>query len=253
MIDHGAWKTLDDALDRWTAVERRARLWLRDDDAIEPTKALDRLLGLTAAHSIPLTLAVIPAPTGTELAERLAAGAGLSVAVHGWSHKNHASIDEKKQELGSHRPAEIVLGELRQGHDRLRELYPHQFVPMLVPPWNRVAPALVPALGGCGFSCLSVYGPSKTTSPIPLVNTHLDIMDWHGTGGGRGHGELVSGLIGELQRRFDGDPEPVGVLTHHLVHDETAWEFVEHLLRVTAGHPAVEWVSVADMLPGRRG
>lgn len=253
MSDHEAWKALDGALDRWTAVGRRARLWLRDDDAIEPTTALDRLLGLTTAHSIPLTLAVIPAPTGTELAERLAAEAGLSVAVHGWSHKNHAPIDEKKQELGSHRPAETVLGELRQGHDRLRELYPQQFVPMLVPPWNRIDAPLVPALAGCGFSCLSVYGPSKTTSPIALVNTQVDIMDWHGTGGGRDHGELVSGLIGELQRRFDGDPEPVGVLTHHLVHDKTAWEFVERLLLATSGHPALEWVSVADMLRGRPG
>src|SRR5216684_8019215 len=63
------WLDLERELDAWRAAGRSATLWWRDDDAVRPTPALDRLLAIAAG--VPLALAVIPGPTGAPLAERL--------------------------------------------------------------------------------------------------------------------------------------------------------------------------------------
>ncbi len=41
------------ALDRLQAQGKIAHFWLRDDDAVEPTSALDRVLSLTGASAVP--------------------------------------------------------------------------------------------------------------------------------------------------------------------------------------------------------
>ncbi|MBL9053453.1 MAG: polysaccharide deacetylase family protein, partial [Tabrizicola sp.] len=144
------------------ALSRRstpAVFWWRDDDAVAPTSALDRLLDLSTAHAAPCLLAVIPKPTGPELASRLGRAPLVKVGVHGWSHENHAPAGSKKAELGPQRPARVQLEELRQGLEKLQALYPKKLVPVLVPPWNRIDPALIPGLSGLGFGGISVYGP----------------------------------------------------------------------------------------------
>ncbi len=233
-------------LDRWHQAGKVAQFWLRDDDAIEPTGPLDRLLDISAAFAVPLTLAVIPAHTGEALADRLRREPLCSVAVHGWSHRNHAGPDEKKQELGRHRPAADVLAELKRGFDQLAELHREQFVPMLIPPWNRIDAALVPQLTGLGYSALSVYGPEKPAA-LPLVNTHVDVMDWHGTRGGRDRQALAVEIAARLRFMFDHGGA-MGLLTHHLVHDEAVWDFMTALFTVTADHPACRWTPVAEIL-----
>lgn len=232
---------LRNAIDTVAAQGRKVRLWLRDDDAVEPTEALDRLLELTHEHMVPVTLAVIPKDTGTPLIRRLDKAPHSSVALHGWSHHNYASAAEKKQELGLQRTAPVVLAELKEGFDKLAALYSARFIPMLVPPWNRIAPALLPELPSLGLKLLSVFGKEQPTSPIPLVNTHVDIMDWHGTGGGRPADALFAELAGWIGR--EDAPPMIGILTHHLVHDAAAWAFLKALLAITATHPACEWVS----------
>ncbi|MBY3050123.1 polysaccharide deacetylase family protein [Rhizobium laguerreae] len=248
MTDGIAWEPLRRELDRWQAAGRVARLWLRDDDAVEPTPDLETLLALTGESGVPLALAVIPGLTGETLAVRLAEEAGVAVAVHGWSHTNHAGAERKKQELGGERPAEVVLGELGQGLRLLQRLHPACFLPVLVPPWNRIDAALIPALPSLGFAALSVYGRAKQDGPMPLLNTHVDIIDWHGTRGGRSAGELVADLVAELDDRFAGSDEPIGVLTHHLVHDAAAWDFLSALFATTGRHPAVRWSPASALL-----
>ncbi|MBB4440819.1 MULTISPECIES: polysaccharide deacetylase family protein [Rhizobium] len=248
MTDAIAWDPLRRELDRWQAAGRVARFWLRDDDAVEPTQALETLIALARQSEVPLTLAVIPGLTGEALAVRLAEETSVTVAVHGWSHTNHAGPERKKQELGGERPAEVVLGELGEGFRLLERLHPARFLPVLVPPWNRIDPALIPALPGLGFAALSVYGRARQDGPVPLLNTHVDIIDWHGTRGGRSEAELVAELVAELRDRFAGSDEPVGVLTHHLVHDRAAWDFLSALFAVTGGHPAVRWSPASELL-----
>lgn len=228
-------KTLDEVAEQG----RKVRLWLRDDDAVEPTEPLDRLLDVTSAQAVPCTLAVIPKDTGETLVRRLEDAPLVSVALHGWSHHNHAPMGEKKQELGLHRPQQMVLAELKAGFDKLAALYPQRFIPMLVPPWNRLAQSLWPELPALGLKQLSVFGKEREGSPIPLVNTHVDIMDWHGTGGGRPADELFAELAGWMARV--DTPPLIGILTHHLVHDAAAWAFLDSLLAITSTHPACEW------------
>jgi peptidoglycan/xylan/chitin deacetylase (PgdA/CDA1 family) len=246
MTTDDVWAPLLIELDRWHSAGKVAHLWLRDDDAIAPTPALEQLLDLSARHHVPMTLAVIPSGTGQPLADRLAQAPLISVTVHGWSHTNHSGANEKKQELGTQRPAEIVLGELAEGFRRLRALYPDRFVPVLVPPWNRIAAPLIPALAGLGFQALSVFGAEKS-SAMPMINTHVDLIEWHGNRGGRDHSALVTEIVKRLGEMFDNG-RMMGLLTHHLVHDQAAWDFLEAVLARTTGHPGCRWTPLSDML-----
>jgi peptidoglycan/xylan/chitin deacetylase (PgdA/CDA1 family) len=243
------WDPLVAELARWEEAQRVADFWLRDDDAVEPTAALDRLLDLTGRFAVPVCLAVIPQPTGPALAERLRHAHGASVAVHGWSHHNHASPTEKKQELGPQRPASIVLGELRDGLARLHTLHGEKLDPLLVPPWNRIDTAVLDGLADGGFEAISVFGPERP-GPLPTINTHVDIMDWHGTRGCRDHAVLAAEFSRQMQRAFDGRAATTGILTHHLVHDESAWAFLEKLFSITAAHPACVWRHARELIPG---
>ncbi len=234
------------ALDARAARGETARFWLRDDDAVEPTPALDRLIGLTADHAVPCLLAVIPAHSGARLATRLDGAPHVSVAQHGWSHMNHAAPTAKKCELGADRPLPEVLSELAAGMTRLRSWHGPRFLPILVPPWNRIAPAVADALGALGFQALSVFGPEKT-GRIPRLNTQIDLIDWHGNRGGRDPAALVADLLAAL----DAGLPDIGLLTHHLVHDAAAWRFVADLLGHTSRHPACQWHGAQNLLHDR--
>jgi hypothetical protein len=251
-------------LDRYADAGRTAHVWLRDDDAIEPTAALDRLLSLTSAYGVPATLAVIPAATGPALSDTLSHVQDVDVVVHGWSHANHAGSGSKKAELGAERPAATVLWELGQGFRQLSQAHGARFQPVLVPPWNRVDAGLLPHLSDLGFRALSVFGPEKP-GPMPLINTHVDVMDWHGTRGCRDWGTLDDEIAARLDACLANclaaclaadavSPKPwkggnsMGLLTHHLVHDEAVWAYLERLFRATSGHPACRWTGIGALL-----
>jgi peptidoglycan/xylan/chitin deacetylase (PgdA/CDA1 family) len=242
------WQQLHAELPRWAEAGRIADFWLRDDDAIEPTAALDRLLLLAARNAVPVTLAVIPAYAQKTLADRLQAENKVAVAVHGWAHANRAPENEKKEELGPHRPRQVVLDELAEAKTTIDQLFGDRALPLLVPPWNRIDKALLPALGGLGFAAVSVYGRAKP-APIHVVNTHVDPIDWHGGRGCRDISAMIGELTEELRwRRQTGSNEPIGVLTHHLVHDEAVGLFLEGLFEATAANPACRWASARELI-----
>lgn len=239
----------DAARDRFAGLlnEARARsiriaFWWRDDDATTATPELDRLLALAAHHGVPIALAVIPKDATTELAERLADEPQVSVLQHGWQHQNHSPPDEKKMELGAHRPLSEMLEELSQGRARLEWLFPQRFLPVLVPPWNRIAAAVRETRGDARLIGFSAFGPAPPDE-AHSVNTHLDIIDWR-TRGPLPRAEAFVLLCREMERRLGGDPEPLGLLTHHLLHQEPSWAFLDELLETTTGHDAVTWPSV---------
>lgn len=233
-----AWSHLREELARR---ETPLRLWLRDDDATMLTPALDKLLGLTAAFSVPVTLAVIPALTGKPLAQALSPH-GTPV-IHGWTHSNHAPPPEKKQELGPHRPLKLVEDDLTAAISRMMELYGDRFVRMLVPPWNRIRPDVLPRLPSLGFEALSAFGPAPSRPPLPVFNTHVDLIDWRGTRGCRDEAALIGELLAQAE-----EPEPIGILAHHLVHDAAAWAFLEKLFTLTRLFPNVRWLSARGLV-----
>ena len=234
-----SWPDLAAELARWRAAGRVPRFWWRDDDAVAPSAALDRLLAIVAAQRLSPALAVIPACAAPALAERLN-GQPIALLQHGYAHQNHAPPGEKKAELAAHRPVPNMLAELRRGAERLAALFGAN-TRVLVPPWNRIDARLVEALPAGGFTGLSSYRPRPTAHPtrgLTMVNCHVDIVDWRER---RFVGEATAlGLaLGHLAARRAGlaDPdEPTGLLTHHALNEPEAWRFVETLVdNVRAG------------------
>jgi hypothetical protein len=251
----GPWAALRAELDRWAMAGRTATLWWRDDDACTATPALGRLLAIAGAHRVPVTLAVIPARAEPALIRAIDACDAATVVQHGYAHANHAAAGERNQELGEHRPVASCLDELGRGRARLAAMAGARFLPVLVPPWNRIASAVTAALPAGGFAGLSTFGPR----PRPFVaaglvqcNTHVDVVAWRRgrqfVGDAAALERLTDHLAARRAGRVDGD-EPTGLLTHHLVADPATWLFVESLLMRTQRHPAAEWLG-ADALFG---
>ncbi|MGE0238430.1 MAG: polysaccharide deacetylase family protein [Parvibaculaceae bacterium] len=242
------WQPVHDELDRWRDLGLAVELWLRDDDAVEPTPALDRLIALTAEFAIPVALAIIPARSGPALAVRLVAAPHVHPVIHGWSHANHAPPPEKKQELGPHRPRAVILDDLRVGLARLSGLYGERLAPMLVPPWNRIDPALLDDLPSLGFAALSAFGRKLRSLPgLAIVNTHVDIIDSHAGNACRDHAWLIAALARELAEARIAGGRPIGILSHHLVSDDAAFRFLRDLF--TAAPPArVRWRAPGELL-----
>jgi predicted deacetylase len=235
-------KDLIAELDRCVGAGRRVTFWLRDDDAVAVTAGLERLIALAGRWEVPVVLAVIPMLAEPELAARLGEVAQVRVALHGFAHRNHAPPGEKKQELGPHRPAATMLDELKRGRDWLEALFHTRTVPMLVPPWNRIAPDLIPHLPRLGLRYLSTFGreaPHEPTPQLLQIDCQLDIMDWR-TRRSHPHG-LLAARLAALVRQRAAAPAPIGILSHHLAHDEAAWRFLAALFRLTARHEAVTW------------
>lgn len=249
----GPWQPLIDELDRWGEAGRTAALWWRDDDAVAVTPALERLLALLEGAGAPALLAVIPAGATTELAAFLESRPAVTVAQHGYAHVNHAPATEKKQELGPHRPLAAVEGEIATGRERMEALFATRFLPVLVPPWNRVRRDLVGRLPELGLNGISTIGPPRfgaLAGAIAECNADVDPIDWR-LRETREASTVVADVVLELARRRRGESgAPVGIMSHHLVHDAAAWRLLEELLAVTADHPAIAWRDAKSLFNG---
>jgi len=244
------WQALDRELGEWRATGRAADLWWRDDDAVDVGPALDRLLEIHKATGMPLALAVVPSQATPALAERLTSTPGVDVLQHGYCHANHAPPTEKKIELGLHRPAMLVLGELGTGWLALERLFGQRALGVMVPPWNRIAPVLVPTLPEIGYRGLSTFGPRKRAEPVRglrQVNTHVDLIDWKGGGGFVGEDAALAALVETLVRSRAGSGEPVGLLSHHLAMDGGAWDFLRSFVERVTTTPGIRACAARDL------
>jgi hypothetical protein len=248
------WPALDEELARWRDAGREVELWWRDDDAVDTGAAFDRLLDLQRQTAVPLALAVVPARATQALAERLASAPAIDVLQHGYAHSNHALPPDKKSELGPHRPAMLVLGELGSGRMALERLFASRALPVLVPPWNRIAPALVPALPEIGFSGLSTFATRRRAEPVRglrQVNTHMDVVDWKDGCKFVGQDAALAALVEALRQSRSATGEPVGLLSHHLAMDEGAWDFLRSFLGKAIKLPGVKLCSARDLFASR--
>ena len=250
-----AWSDLERELDAWAAAGRVATLWWRDDDAVTVTPGLERLLTLAAqalGRTMPVALAVVPALADVALAERLCGSPGVAVLQHGYAHRNHAPSGAKKAEFGGHRPLTAMASELQAGRRRLQGLLGgpagRMVLPVLVPPWNRIDGMLARALPDLGFFGISMYRAREGLEPHPglrIVNTQVDVVDWRNGKVFLGTDPALLLAIDHLAARRRGgvdEHEPTGLLTHHLVHQSDAWDFIAELFRRTAAHPGARWV-----------
>jgi hypothetical protein len=247
------WAALEAELDIWQSAGRTASFWWRDDDAIADTPALDRLLAL--AEDAPIAIAAIPGHAEASLSERLDRVPAATVLQHGWRHANHAQAGERKSELGPRRLLSQRLHDLRLGRERLRSLFGSRSLGVLVPPWNRIAPDLVPRLPEVGIGGLSVAGARPSVAPaagLRAVNVHADLVDWHGGRGFVGETTALGLVLRHLRGRFLGSvdtEEPTGILTHHLVQDAAAERFLRRLVATVRRHPSARFVPIPELFP----
>ena len=294
-----AWTAVESELDRAYDAGRKLRVWLRDDDCVAVTPALERLASLCRHLDMPILLAVIPEPADPDLAGWMAEHPSVTPCQHGFAHRNHAVAGERARELGGLRPAEAVLDELARGRAKLQGLFAGRLSDILVPPWNRIDAELIPRLPALGFAALSTFGPPEPGG-LQRLNSDLDIIDWrHGRVGrplddlAHKLAELLSqsdapslpswpglsrpptpsrgtnaseqvletsdahvgvggrdkpGHDGVLSEPFRSASQTIGILTHHLVHDATAWGALEEVLSRLRSHPGVVFTDAGSIL-----
>lgn len=239
---------LTDHLDWFAERGKKVRFWWRDDDAIEPTDDLDRLLLIANTHKVDVALAVIPKDATEALAVRLANEPHALVLQHGWQHKNFQRKDlgEKAAELGTRRDPDELLGQLAQGRDRLKALFGDKFIPAMVPPWNRITPEISRRLPSIGITGLSTF----TWHNFPRagqVQSHVDMIKWKKDRRFIGWESARLRLDLQLCRRRTNPSEPLGILSHHLAHDEGCFEFLQELLATAAHHDGSEWPRIQNL------
>ena len=97
-----------------------------------------------------------------------------------------------------------------------------------------------------GYRVLSTYGARTATSVavLDLVNTHLDPIFWGGSRDLIDPDVLIAKTAAHLHSRTEGREdafEPFGLLSHHLVHTEAIWSFIEAFLNEMRMGGATVW------------
>jgi predicted glycosyltransferase len=247
-----AWRALDAALERARNAGRTLDFWLRDDDAVAPTPALDGYLDRARRWNIPAALAVIPARATPELAAYLADQPLVDVLVHGWSHRNHAPEGARASEFGIDRPEPDKRSDAERGLARIREVFGARASAVFVPPWNRIDPGFAAALPQLGYSGVSTHERRTGGAPTGLVtiNSHWDPIAWKAGGGLKDEAKLLHllrRLIDEELAAPAGTLEPIGILTHHLVHDGWIDRFLDEVFERLAGSGTARFVAAHDL------
>ncbi len=189
-----AWATVEAELDRAFDTGRTIQIWLRDDDCVAVTPALERLAALCRRLDLPILLAVIPEPAEPDLAGWIAAIRRDAVSAR-LRASQPCSTGERARELGGLRPAEAVLDDLTRGRAKLQALFGGRLSDILVPPWNRIDADLVPRLPALGYAALSTFGPPEPGG-MRRLNSDLDIIDWRNGRVGRPLDDLARKLAG---------------------------------------------------------
>lgn len=256
MSAQAAWQAFEAELARWRDAGRRVEFWWRDDDATAPSPALARLFALASDRRVPLVLAVIPGPAQPELFAQ--APSVVEPIQHGTDHVNRAPDGARKTEYPPGEDVTAALGRLRAAREALATRSNGRALAVLAPPWNRMHAALAARLPEAGFHGLSRFGPrprdAAPSAALRQANTHVDLIAWRGDRGFAGEAQVLGQAVTHLaaqRARPAGEAEATGWLSHHAVHDDATWTFLETLLARTAGRPGVAWRSARELFaPG---
>ena len=225
------------------------KIYFRADDIAAPSARLARLLSLFQSRRAPLALALVPAWLTAPRWEYLARWHHPTPELwcwhqHGWRHRNHAPLGEKKAEFGAHRPATILAGEIKRGRQRLQYLLGSAFDPLFTPPWNRIDAKLLPDLSSIGIRAISrdIGQVRDSPAPLPEFPVHVDLHT-HKTADPAEAGQhllntLVEGLTGGR----------CGIMIHHQQMNAAAFEFLEFFIKAVSRYKAVTLISITDML-----
>lgn len=248
---NAAWRDFVDEIARSRDAGRRVDFWWRDDDAARPDPALSRLVALARRMAVPLAIAAVPRQSEKAAFDGL--GPLVSILLHGTDHVNRALPDEKKTEFPASEPAAEAIARLAAARRGLETMAGHCFLPVLAPPWNRLPEHLPARLAAAGIRGLSQYGPRLRAEAAPglrQVNTHVDIIAWRAGRAFVGEEFALAAATRHMMAKRNGvadADEATGWLTHHLVHDDAAWAFVERLFETSRKLPGVAWRSPQEL------
>lgn len=244
-----AWKALHAELSLWSSP---INLWWRDDDAVADTAALRHLLDIQAqGRYLPLHLAAIPQQLEPSLPALLANTTRVWILQHGFDHQSYANPGQKKYELGGQLDREALRCRLARGRSLLREAFAERYLDVLVPPWNRYDRQARDIMHDLGYQAVSGFGlRAKRPASIAQISTHVDIVNWQAkrfVGTDSCLREITEKIRNRRLGRCD-HAEPLGLLTHHLDHDQACWDFLHRFVSEFAEHPRVQWRKVDDLL-----
>lgn len=262
------WQSVVRELDLWQDRGLRAKFWVRDDDAHEMSPQLAHLHHFADVHNIKIGLAVIPGRMNTDFADVLAGMRNrFHPMCHGWTHADYGPPG-KPGEFGDDRPFSNLCSDAERAYAAFSGYFGS--IPVIfVPPNGRITPALREALPRIGFAAVSTgrsdlehkvfrmssflpWMPAVTitdSAAPPRLDVHIDVIDWNRKMA-RDSKSVATEIVDNLRFRRRGflrAHRPIGLLTHHLVHDDKIWQLCNELLDTLFAHKAVDFVA-ADAL-----
>jgi len=212
------------------------RIFLRDDDVFDDQDGLVSFCDALLNAGVPFTLGVIPgklAPTCTRYLNHLMANGRsaelITIAQHGYLHKNNASPGKYSEFPDTRNPAEIE-------HDILDgwAIIEANLLPefrLFIPPWNGFSRAGMAVLQRANYQALlskSTYAVSK--DHVVRIGTIVDVMQSYWPRELKPIAQVASEVHRAIQRMI-----AVGILTHHRMlgteYTQALLSLVEHMAR----------------------
>ncbi len=237
------WQTeLKENLALIQAEGKEVRIFFRDDDIDEDEDTLIRLLDLFLAHGIPLNLAVIPDLLTEATVKRLHMRElwipeSLGLIQHGWRHINHEQAG-RKCEFGISRSLVDKFTDIARGKTRMEEAFGPRFFPAFTPPWNRCTEDTFGLLDELGFVVFSKDQGKELVQGHRFreISTTLDLYRWKGGAMLQPPDIITKTLISQLW-----ELDQIGILLHHKVMDDTAFTFLDQLLKELRHCPQIRF------------
>jgi hypothetical protein len=269
-MESQSWKDVSRELDRWAARGLKARFWVRDDDACEASAPLARLHEFAARYDITIGLAIIPARIHPSLLKFMSEeGQRFHPMCHGWQHVSHSPEGSKWSEFGEGRPPEAAIKDAQLALDAFRSHFAG-YDAVFVPPFCQISNAVIEALPAIGYAGLSagpgwlerklshlpssairlpaIRMPRRPRSGIRRLDVHIDPIDWQKRTA-HSAATICNAVMKSLHPRYMGvvsSDTPIGLVTHHLDHDDSVWAACNDVMDAVRYHPAVEFLNIGQ-------
>ena len=230
-----SWKKLSDELKKWEGINRTPIFWLRDDDITKGNSNIFRLINLCESNDTSLYLAAIPAEIDLKLVNKIKDYSKVYFFQHGYTHRNHSPGKISKSEFSSIREIDTMNSEIQKGFKILSDCCGEKFLPVFVPPWNRMTEKLFPFLPKLG---LKAYSGKKTSftkiKEIFIRDAHVDIINWKNNRKFIGEIIAIKEIVNQLvstRKNQSVTTMPTCILTHHKVMGDDSFLFLETLIK----------------------
>lgn len=238
--------TIDLSRDRKSS-KGPSRVFFRADDVAVPSNSLSRLLNLFSDYKVPLALAIVPAwltkPRWLSIKTLLQKNPYLwCLHQHGWRHMNYEKKD-KKQEFGLSRTNSQKKEDIIKGRQHLELLLGKEFYPIFTPPWNRCDQDTLKTLKNLGYYAVSRMNKKLSKNDmIPDFSVSIDLhtrKEPHPL-------KSMNILLKEMESCLN--KELCGIMIHHQRMNNTAFSFLEALIKGLLDGDGIKIVSLKDLV-----